>query len=124
MRRLWLAAVLVSVGCASAPIRKQDQVALGNADALVLQGCYDCLLEARTIYERVAIGQARPLVIARLFETELLIVLREKELALDWSAALDRARALVPSLPGRLRRRALSRGRQRDPSGLGRVAPK
>lgn len=99
MRRFWLAALFVSIGCASAPIRKQDQVALGNADALVLQGCYDCLLEARTIYDRVAVGQARPLVVARLFETELLIALREKELALDWSAALNRARALVPSLP-------------------------
>jgi tetratricopeptide (TPR) repeat protein len=101
MRRIWLAAVVVSIGCASAPIRKQDQVALGNADALVLQGCYDCLLEARAIYERIAVGRARPLVVTRLFETELLIAVREKELALDWSAALDRARALVPSLsPG------------------------
>ncbi|HEY7474187.1 MAG TPA: hypothetical protein VH679_04200 [Vicinamibacterales bacterium] len=99
MRRLWLAAVVLGFGCASAPIRKQDQVALGNADALVLQGCYDCLLEAKAIYERVAVGQARPLVIARLFETELLIALREKELALDWSATFDRARALVPGLP-------------------------
>lgn len=102
MRTVWLAALLVSVGCASVPIRKQDQVALGNADALVLQGCYDCLLEARAIYERVAVGQARPLLVARLFETELLIAVREKELALEWSAALDRARALLPSLPAGL----------------------
>lgn len=99
MRRLWLAGLVVWVGCASAPIRKADQVALTDADALVLQGCYDCLLEARATYERVAVGRARPLVITRLFETNLLIALREKELALDWSAALERARALVPGLP-------------------------
>ena len=98
MSRLWLAGLVVWVGCASAPIRKQDQAALAGADALVLQGCYDCLVEARAIYERVAVGRARPLVVQRLFETELLIVLREKELALDWREALGRARALVPSL--------------------------
>ncbi len=99
MRKCWLAWLVVSIGCASAPIRKQDQVALGNADALVLQGCYDCLLEARTIYERVAVGRARSLVVTRLFETELLVALREKELALDPAPALERARALVSSLP-------------------------
>ncbi len=49
----------------------------------MLQGCYDCLLEARATYARVGVGKARPLVIARLFETDLLITLREKELALD-----------------------------------------
>jgi tetratricopeptide (TPR) repeat protein len=99
MRRLCLAALLVSVGCASAPVRKQDQVALAAADALVLQGCYDCLLDARATYERVAVGRARPLVVTRLFETDLLIALREKELALDWSDALGRARTLASSLP-------------------------
>jgi hypothetical protein len=106
MRRLGLVLGVLSIGCASAPIRKQDRVSLGRADALVLEGCYDCLLEARAIYERVAVGAARPLVVTRLFETELLLVLREKELALDWREALGRARALVPSLtpaiePGR-----------------------
>ena len=99
MRRIWLAAIVVSIGCASAPIRKQDQVALGNADALVRQGCYDCLLEARAIYERIAVGRSRPLVITRLFETELLIAVRERELALDATKTFERARSLIPSLP-------------------------
>jgi tetratricopeptide (TPR) repeat protein len=99
MRRLCLAALVLSVGCASAPIRKQGQVELAAADTLVLQGCYDCLLQARATYERVAVGRARPLVVTRLFETDLLIALREKELALDWSDALGRARALIPELP-------------------------
>jgi hypothetical protein len=90
------------VGCASGSIRKQDQAALAKADTLVLQGCYDCLLEARAIYERVGVGRARPFVVTRLFETELLIALREKELALDWSAAAGRARARVSDLPAGL----------------------
>lgn len=47
MRHGWLAVLVVSLGCASAPIKKQDVPALAQADARVLEGCYDCLLEAR-----------------------------------------------------------------------------
>jgi tetratricopeptide (TPR) repeat protein len=107
MRRLWrrhLAVSLVltlalSAGCASAPIRKADVAALEDADRKILQGCYDCLLEARAIYRRVAVGTARPMVLPRLFEVALLIALREKELALDASAALAEARDLARDLP-------------------------
>ena len=94
--------LLVAVGaaaCASAPIRKQDQSLLAQADARVLEGCYDCLIEARTIYARLAVGKARPLIVGRLFEAEVLIALREKELALDSTGTVTRARALVPELP-------------------------
>jgi tetratricopeptide (TPR) repeat protein len=47
----------------------------------------------------MAIGKARPLVVARLFEAALLMVLRERELALDASASLARAMALSLELP-------------------------
>lgn len=87
------------LACASAPIASKDQRALTDADALVLQGCYDCLLEARGIYDRIGAGRARPLVLERLFTVELLIALREKELALRPEQTLDRARALVKELP-------------------------
>jgi tetratricopeptide (TPR) repeat protein len=99
MRRLCLAWLVVSVGCASVPIRKADLGALAQADRLVLEGCYDCLLDAQAIYARVAVGRARPLVVTRLFETDLLITLREKELALASSGAWTRARALAKELP-------------------------
>jgi tetratricopeptide (TPR) repeat protein len=100
MRALWLGAVVVTAAsCASAPIRKSDLLALDRADRLVLQGCYDCLLEARDTYAGVATGRARPLVIVRLFETHLLLALRENELAMDAAGALARARALLPELP-------------------------
>jgi tetratricopeptide (TPR) repeat protein len=99
MRRWGLAVVvLMGVACASAPIRKADQAELDRADAAVLEGCYDCLIEARTIYARLAVGRARPLLVGRLFETELLIALREKELAMDAGESLARARALVGEL--------------------------
>jgi tetratricopeptide (TPR) repeat protein len=91
--------VLVATGCASAPIKKSDQASLAVAQTRLLDGCYQCLLEARDVFERVAVGKARPLVLARLFETYVLIGLRERELALDSSEAFAKARAIAPELP-------------------------
>jgi tetratricopeptide (TPR) repeat protein len=102
MRAPWLAAVVLIAGCASAPLRDADVAALARADALVLEGCYDCLLEARDIYARVGVGRARPLVIVRLFETDILLGLRETELAIDAAGAFERAAALLPELPPEL----------------------
>lgn len=91
--------MLVSVACASAPIRKADQASVVTADARVLEGCYTCLLEARDTYQRIAVGKARPLLITRLFEAHVLVGLREKELALDPAESFGRAQALVAELP-------------------------
>ena len=99
MRRVWLAVIVLAAGCASAPIKKADVAALATADAKVREGCYDCLLTARNTYLRVGVGKGRPLVIGRLFETELLIAIREKALALPTAETIARARALVPELP-------------------------
>jgi hypothetical protein len=100
MRRAWLVAFCLSLGCASArpPQVSVDPGRLDLADAKVLQGCYDCLLEAHDAYAAAAAGRARPLVIQRLFETDLLIALREREFALADSGAAGRARALLPEL--------------------------
>ena len=72
---------------------------LALAETRTLQGCYDCLLEAKDAYTRLATGAERPRMLIRLFETELLIALREKELAIDAESSMSRARALVPELP-------------------------
>jgi tetratricopeptide (TPR) repeat protein len=92
----------LSLGCASARIRKANALALAAADTRVLEGCYDCLQEARGTYARVAgdkhTKQPAP-VIARLFETDVLLALREKELALDSRPSIDRARANAPRVP-------------------------
>jgi tetratricopeptide (TPR) repeat protein len=98
MRKLWLTVFVAAAGCASAPINDNDVAALTKADVLVLEGCYDCLIEARDTYARVGVGRARPLVVARLFETEVLIALREKELAIDSAAAEQRAAMLTAEL--------------------------
>src|SRR5262245_12733824 len=99
MRRAWLVLLLVSAGCHSPLIKKADEAALVEADGRVLSGCYDCLVDARATYERVAVGKARPLVVARLFEVQWLLAMRERELGLDWTASLERARTLAKELP-------------------------
>ena len=105
MSRTWIAGVVAlatatsSLGCASARIRKENERALAAADARVLEGCYDCLHEARRVYERLANGKKGSGIVPRLFETNVLIALREKELALGAAASLERARALIPRVP-------------------------
>jgi tetratricopeptide (TPR) repeat protein len=104
MRRLWLTLVVVSMACAHPQPPKQPNQslrALARADAAMLEGCYDCLIEARDIYARVGVGPVRRLIVTRLFEAELLITLREKELALAAAEeSIERARALSRELPG------------------------
>src|SRR5688500_7811302 len=96
-----MTAAALSPGCASARVREANELALARADARVLEGCYECLQEARSAYARLAadkhaprIAKGSPGIVARLFETDVLIALREKELALDADASIDRARAL------------------------------
>src|SRR5450755_1819380 len=103
MRRVWLAVAVLAAACTHPPVKAAgpDLVALtaarlAEADAKILVGCYDCLLEARATYEASATGAMRPAVIQRLFETTLLIAVRERELALDSAASFDAARRLVP----------------------------
>jgi tetratricopeptide (TPR) repeat protein len=104
MRRAGLAlGLLIVVGCASAP-RWPDAAELAararaRAEAQVLEGCYDCLLEARATLGQLAVGRARQALLLPMFEVELLIALREKELALDSTASLVRARTLAAELP-------------------------
>lgn len=94
-----LALGLVSVACASAPIRKADLALVTTADGRVLEGCYSCLTEARDTYQRLAVGKARPILITKLFETHVLVGLREAELAMDPAESFKAAEALVPELP-------------------------
>jgi hypothetical protein len=92
-------AMLLVVGCGARTARRADALALAAADAAVRDGCYDCLRRARDVYARLASAKRGDAVVVRLFETELLLALREKELALDWSASVERARAVAPRLP-------------------------
>jgi hypothetical protein len=89
---------MAAASCASAP-PKASPLDLATADALVAEGCYDCLVEARDLYATAAIGRNRPVVLPRLFETTVLLGLRNKELALDATKPLAEATAIAAELP-------------------------
>jgi len=108
MRKLWLGLAVFAVGCAShkpnaaalaAAEARAIQAQIDEADARVLEGCYDCLLEARDTYVKLAATRTRPTVLPRLFEVHLVLALREKELALDSAASIAAARELASELP-------------------------
>lgn len=96
--RLFLALV-VAAGVTACATRSgvQTTAPQAQADELVRQGCYDCLLEARAVYEQLPASARRPLLV-RMLEVELLIALREKELALDSADAMKRAAAIATQL--------------------------
>src|SRR5450755_504368 len=72
-----------------------------DADAALLRGCYDCLIDAREIYRKLPVG-GRAAAAAWVFETDLLIALREKEICLPASGALTEARRIAKELPREL----------------------
>lgn len=73
-----------------------------RAAASVSEGCYTCLVEARDGYAAIANGPFRDRILPRLFESQLLLVLRHKELAMPATdlraAAADTASELPPDL--------------------------
>ena len=73
---------------------------VAKANALVRQGCYTCLKEALSIYDKHAAAKV-PIPGARegQFEAALLIAIREKELGIPGDESMARARKLV--LPSR-----------------------
>jgi tetratricopeptide (TPR) repeat protein len=78
----------IAAGCAT---RAKLQLAAdqARADALVREGCYDCLLDARAAYERLPGSRAQTV---KLMEVDLLLALRAKELSLDPTGHLNAAR--------------------------------
>jgi len=78
------------------------QLVAADADAALLRGCYDCLIDAREIYRKLAVGGRAAAAAAWVFETDLLIALREKEICLPASGALTEARRIAKELPREL----------------------
>src|SRR5688572_20429521 len=90
MRHVWMAGLAgtllaLALACAKPPVQVPpvfpvDTVA--TAEGLVDQGCYDCLIRARDAYRALVQGPFRAEILPRLFEAELLLVVRHKELAM------------------------------------------
>jgi tetratricopeptide (TPR) repeat protein len=99
MRLALLACIVVAIsGCAARQVAAPlpPPVDLAPADALVRAGCYKCLLEAHESYER-ARTSPNPPPRARdgAFVTAVLLALREKDLDLEATPWLTKARALA-----------------------------
>ncbi|MGE3490443.1 MAG: hypothetical protein AB7N29_10590 [Vicinamibacterales bacterium] len=95
--------VLVSLGgCAARGPAPELLAEFGKAEALMREGCYACLTDAQTIFERLA-GLPRPVPGASrgAFNATLLIAMREKELGLPAAnTSLERARQHASRLAG------------------------
>jgi tetratricopeptide (TPR) repeat protein len=100
MRLRFLAIAILMAGCAPKGPSPLLIAEVAKADALVRQGCYTCLKEALSIYEKHAAAKV-PIPGARegQFEAALLIAIREKELGIPGDESMVRARKLV--LPAR-----------------------
>jgi tetratricopeptide (TPR) repeat protein len=72
---------------------------LARADDRLLAGCYACLVEARDTYAGLLTGPASALAVARQFDADLLIVLREQELTIDTTTSVARLEADGAALP-------------------------
>ena len=86
-------ALIGLVACAARGPSPQVVAELGKATALVRAGCYTCLKDAQSIFERLS-ALPRPAAGAAqgAFEATLLMAMREKELGLPADASLARAR--------------------------------
>ena len=86
-------------GCAAkAPPRFLNE--LGQAQSLVQQGCYTCLVDALAIYERLAAVPRAPREAARgALDTAVLLVARAKELGLPYVERLAQAQGWIGKVP-------------------------
>jgi tetratricopeptide (TPR) repeat protein len=104
MQRVWavLAAAMLSACAAHKPPtdpRVAALAAIDRADARLRDGCYACLIEARDAYVGLLTSPLGDLARQRRFEAELLIVLREKELAIDTTSSMTRLATAGAGLP-------------------------
>ena len=113
LRRLISASLLFfATACAAKGPPPQMVADVAKGDALFRAGCYNCLKEALTIYQKHKVQQG-------IFDASLLIAIREKELGIPADDALRRVTELpadAPSLaqgnPFAARRLALLEGAQ------------
>lgn len=86
--------IALAIGCAPKGPSPQLVAEVAKADALFRAGCYTCLMEALTIYQKHKVAQG-------IFDASLLIAIREKELGIpaDDSSAAARSVVTLASQP-------------------------
>ncbi|HUE90456.1 MAG TPA: hypothetical protein VMO26_30595 [Vicinamibacterales bacterium] len=94
-RVVWVLVMLTVAGCASRRPSPQLVAELGRAQSLVAAGCYRCLEDALSTFERIAAAPDAPMDARRAaFTAALLVAVRSRELGLSDRAALERAQTL------------------------------
>jgi len=91
----------VGLLCACAPKGPSPQLIaeMAKAEALQSQGCYTCLKEALAIFEKLLQAKVQPAGVAeRVFDTALLVAVREKELGMPSDESMVKAKGLVVPL--------------------------
>lgn len=94
----WIAVVLLGGLAACAPKGPSPQLLgeMAKAESLQSQGCYTCLKESLAIFEKLRTAKVPPGGLAeKMFDTALLIAIREKELGIPAEAAWSKAKSLV-----------------------------
>lgn len=99
-KALWSLFLLFSVACASRGVSPQLRLELGRADSLVSDGCFRCLEEALSIYERAATARDAPDAAVRgALQAAVLLAARAKELGLPDAPLLEAARGWAAQQP-------------------------
>jgi tetratricopeptide (TPR) repeat protein len=105
MRAVIAVAIGILTGCATVPPSTPNVAAVATAalaarieeaDLLAARGCYLCLKEAAAAYTTLLLGSEDAVLARKALENHLMIALREVELRLPDSGALEAARALQP----------------------------
>lgn len=116
------AAIAASAGCAARPTTPPAAVPdVAQARALVEEGCHACLREAAAIYAVADGPHALDITIRGVFETSLLLSLRESELGLDADAHLEHARNAAARLADPVALAHVEAAALYEPSALGRA---
>ncbi|MGH9199844.1 MAG: hypothetical protein ACRD2A_01255 [Vicinamibacterales bacterium] len=88
------------MGCAARGPLPQVIAESGRAEALMQQGCFACLKDALSTYERLAATPRPPAnTLPGAFNAAILLTVRAKELGLPFDQFLSRARDLATRLP-------------------------
>ena len=97
--RIWWLALLVA-SCATRQASPQLVAELAAADALVHDGCYECLQRALAVYDRATgVRNAPPGAARGGFSVSVLLATRAKELGLPSEPAVELVRAWAAKVP-------------------------
>ena len=84
------------VACAPKGPSPQTLAEMAKAESLQSEGCYTCLKESLAIFEKLRVAKVQPADLAeKIFDTALLIAIREKDLGIPSDESMAHAKSVV-----------------------------